>query len=102
MVLKFDKKGNCLTVAMQGELDHHCVANVKSQLDRQLEDVKIRELVFDFKNVSLMDSSGIGVIIGRYKIMDARQGKVAVKNPSRAIDKIMSMSGIYKIIQKIG
>ena len=102
MVLKFQKSGSTLTVMLQGELDHHSVAQVKAQLDRQLEDKQIQKLVFDFKNLSLMDSSVIGVLIGRYKIMEARNGTVEVKAPNRAIDKIMSMSGLYKIIKKIG
>ncbi len=87
-----------LTVRLQGELDHHAAAELREELDRELEERAIKELVLDFAEVSFMDSSGIGVIVGRYKKLDAMGGKTVIINLSQQVDKILSLSGIKKII----
>jgi stage II sporulation protein AA (anti-sigma F factor antagonist) len=102
MRISSTRQGAQLTVAIVGELDHHCAQQVKEQLDGLLSDEQIKRLVLDFKGLTMMDSSGIGVIIGRYKIMNRRKGWVEVRNMNRSIDKIMAMAGLYQIIRKIG
>ncbi|MGI6169433.1 MAG: anti-sigma factor antagonist [Christensenellales bacterium] len=97
-----NRQGAQLTVTIAGELDHHCAQRVKEELDTLLSDQQIKRLVLDFKGLTMMDSSGIGVIIGRYKIMSKRKGWIEVRNMNRSIDKIMAMAGLYQIIRKIG
>ena len=86
-----------LTVYLAGELDHHNASKIKEDIDSSItQEMKI--LVLDFKELSFMDSSGIGVIIGRYKKMKRQNGAVYVKNMSSQMEKIFSMSGLNKII----
>ena len=102
--MKIDSKrtGRTLTVKLKGELDHHSADYVRYEVDRLIEDRTIKQLVFDFSGLNFMDSSGIGVILGRYKKMDRRNGIVALKGAGRQIDKILSMAGLYSVIRKIG
>ena len=58
----------------------------------------IKNIIFDFKNIRFMDSSGIGVIIGRYKKISSEGGKVSVVNVNDRVKKIFNLSGMNKII----
>lgn len=95
------KEKDLLTVVLSGELDHHCAAKIREQLDRELEDERISRIIFDFDGVTFMDSSGIGMLMGRYKTVKGRGGSVQCKNVSSRVDKILEMAGLYKIMQKI-
>ncbi|MHB1316096.1 MAG: STAS domain-containing protein [Christensenellales bacterium] len=102
--MKIDSKktGGTLTVKLKGELDHHSADYVRVEVDRLIEDRTVTQLVFDLSGLSFMDSSGIGVLLGRYKKMQRRSGTVALKGAVRQIDKILSMAGLYSVIRKIG
>ena len=80
------------------EVDHH-TARSKRYIDDALEDPTIKNILMDIKGLNFMDSSGIGVIIGRYKIISRRGGKLGVVNINSHIDRIFQMSGIYKLIK---
>ncbi len=67
MYLKFDKKADKLIVTMTGELDHHSAEEVRNIIDDRLDREDLNKLILDFSKVNFMDSSGIGVVIGRYK-----------------------------------
>ncbi len=73
MNLEFEVKNDKLIVHMIGELDHHSAEEVRNKIDDRLERDNIKKLIMDFSHVSFMDSSGIGVVIGRYK-------KLSLKN----------------------
>lgn len=100
MELKFDVLDDTLVVYFNGELDHHSSEEIREDIDNVIEDKNIKFLIFDLANLKFMDSSGIGVIIGRYKLMSKKKGKIAVTNVNNRIDKIFEISGIYKIINK--
>lgn len=89
-----------VTVQLEGELDHCSADRIRASLDALIADQNIKRLVIDLKRLTFMDSSGIGVIIGRYRTLIRRNGSVAVKNPSAAVDRIFQMSGLYQIIEK--
>lgn len=80
------------------ELDHHIANEVRMEIDDVLNSKQIRNIIFDFKNINFMDSSGIGVIIGRYKKISSENGKVSVINTSSRVKKIFDLSGMNKII----
>ena len=100
MQIKGRPQGSELTVALRGELDHHCAEMVRQQLDTLIMDPRVKILTLDLKALTFMDSSGIGVIIGRYKRMQARGGRVQVCNVKPQIDRIMQLAGLYRIIGK--
>lgn len=80
------------------ELDHHIAASVKENVDEIIMLKNIKNIIFDFKNISFMDSSGIGVIIGRYKKIEPTKGKVSIVNMNPRVKKIFDLSGMGKII----
>jgi stage II sporulation protein AA (anti-sigma F factor antagonist) len=96
--VKITNKGTTLIVGIIGELDHHSAEYIKQKIDGELMKATIKNVVFDFSKVSFMDSSGIGVILGRYKNIQKINGKAAIVNPSSQIAKIFEMSGLFKII----
>ena len=80
------------------ELDHHITNEVRDGIDNVLNSRPIKNIIFDFKNIRFMDSSGIGVIIGRYKKISSEGGKVSVVNVNDRVKKIFNLSGMNKII----
>lgn len=90
-----------LTVYLSGELDHRMAADVRHALDRLIDETRIRRLVFDVSRLDFMDSSGIGLIIGRYKRLSKRGGSVAVAAADARIDKLFRMSGVYQVVERL-
>lgn len=86
-----------LTVYIQGELDHHSAKEIRSRIDGEILRREPNFLELDFSAVTFMDSSGIGLVMGRYKIMSERGGKVVILNPTPPIKKVMLISGIGKL-----
>ena len=100
-MLLYEKKKNTLTVKLRGELDHSVAAGVRAELDELILDPGVRRLVFDLNGLEFMDSSGIGLIIGRYKLMARRGGSVAVRGLGRRVDRIFQMSGLYQLVERL-
>ncbi len=89
-----------VTVQLEGELDHCSADRIRASLDALIADQGIKRLVIDLKKLTFMDSSGIGVIIGRYRTLSRRNGSVAVKGANPTVERIFQMSGLYQIIEK--
>ena len=96
------KKGQTLIVSLSGELDHHSAQTIREEIDAILQDPRIKELVLDLKGVTFMDSSGLGVILGRYRLMSVRGGSVGVQNVSASVDRVLKMAGIYSLVKRVG
>ena len=90
----------CLIIRLNDELDHHNAINIREKADKLIERNYIKHVIFDFSGTDFMDSAGIGVIMGRYKKIVFIGGKIAVANVGSAIDRIIRLSGLYKIIEK--
>lgn len=97
--MKLEKNGEMLVVRLDGELDHHYAMRIREAVDSAVMVGDVRRIVFDFSNVGFMDSSGIGTIMGRYRLMQAVGGSVSAFGVSPRLDKLISMSGIKKIIK---
>lgn len=100
MVLKFNTIGRTLVVSMSGELDHHSAESVRIKIDNKIEEFGVNNLIFDFSGVNFMDSSGIGVIIGRYRKVSEYGGRVAITNLKPQIKKVFELGGLFKIIKE--
>ena len=100
-MLEFERRRQTLTVRLEDELDHRAAQQLRRELDELLQDGTIRRLVLDLEKLNFMDSSGVGFIIGRYKLMVQRGGSVAVKNADRRMDRIFQMSGLYEIVERL-
>ena len=88
-----------LTVFLSGEIDHHSAAEIRSDIDLAIERYKPERLILDFGEVTFMDSSGIGLVMGRCKIMKLIDGSVEIANASSAIKKVMRLSGLEMIVK---
>ena len=87
-----------MVVRLAGELDQHYAATLRREIDLQVTNMGIRKIVFDFSNIGFMDSSGIGVIMGRYRLMQSVGGSVCAFGINPRLDKLIEMSGIKRII----
>jgi stage II sporulation protein AA (anti-sigma F factor antagonist) len=94
-------KDNTLYIQLQGELDSYAAANVKDTMDTILSQFNACMTVLDLQQLIFMDSTGLGVILGRYKKIKAMGNNVCISNPPIHIDKLLQLSGIYSIIPKI-
>lgn len=95
-----ERKGGTLILHMSEELDHHMANQVSRTVDTQIEKGDVRVLIFDFEGMTFMDSSGIGMVLGRNRKMEFLGGKTYVTGISPPVDRIFSMSGLYRIISK--
>ncbi|MDP4143952.1 MAG: anti-sigma F factor antagonist [Bacillota bacterium] len=98
MYISFNKLEDKLIVSIMGELDHHSSEEVRSKIDDRLERDNINKLIMDFSNVSFMDSSGIGVVIGRYKKLLTRKGTICIIRVNKSVRRVFELSGMFKII----
>lgn len=90
---------NCLTIYLPQEVDHHYAEQMKREADKLIASKHIKYVIFDFKNTDFMDSSGIGVIMGRYRRIYLLGGEVWAVHTSERMKKILNMSGMTRIIQ---
>lgn len=90
--------GRALLAEMRGELDHHNAARVREELESRFAAAGMRNLIFDLSQLRFMDSSGLGILIGRYKTVSALGGQVRIAAPSEQADKLLRLAGIHKII----
>ncbi len=89
--------GKCMTVFLNGEIDHHTAADIRKEIDTQTDMLLPQVLVLDFGAVTFMDSSGVGLVMGRYRNVSAHGGRLEAVNLSPWCYKIMKMSGMEKI-----
>ena len=100
MLLNFEKNGKNLIVKISGELDHHTAANVRMKIDNNLESMGFPNLIWDLSDMNFMDSSGIGVVIGRYKKVTEYRGKVALTSLKPNVRKVFELGGIFSLIKE--
>lgn len=94
-------KGGILTVWLSGDLDESGAVKIRAEIDNLIDTLHFSEMVFDFTNVDFMDSTGIGMLLGRYKKLQRAGVNMFIQNTKPQVDKIFYMSGIYEIIKKI-
>ena len=94
----YKKEDKQLIFRLEEDIDECTVQKIRRKLDNEIERYMPKEVIFDFNNVSFMDSAGIGLIIGRYKLASMLGGKVQVANMGQPVRKIFEMSGMQKII----
>ena len=92
------REGERLRVCLIGELDHCSAEVLRKDIEQYLCDEGIRHLLFDFSRVTFMDSSGVGMIIGRYKTMMRRKGRVSAYALGEETGKLFRMAGLHRII----
>lgn len=96
---KYEVRGKTLRYLMPKELDHHVAQPLCRELDMLIESFGVRELELDFAGTEFMDSSGIGVVIGRSKTMQFRGGKVSVVHLGKRVAMIFESIGLQKLVE---
>lgn len=91
---------NNLVVALDGELDHHTAKEVREEIDKAIDRQNPKNILFNFHKVKFMDSSGIGVVIGRFKRIQEVGGRVGIINIHGRVESIFQMSGLFNIIKR--
>lgn len=97
MNVNYEEKDKLLILEITEEIDHHTSERIRRKADYEITRYMPRKVIFDFSNVQFMDSAGIGMILGRYKMMKMIGGSVEMKNVSPMLKKIFEMSGLTKI-----
>jgi stage II sporulation protein AA (anti-sigma F factor antagonist) len=99
MYLKFDRNEDKMIVYLIGELDHHSAEEVRNKIDDRIEREKITKLIMNFSGVTFMDSSGIGVVIGRFKKLSLKNGIVSIAEVNDNVRRVFELSGMFKIVK---
>ena len=104
MEIKYENADDCIYAELSGELDEYSAEYVRISLDDLLNRNVIlkNKLVLDFSKVSFMDSTGIGMLLGRYNKFSKQDISIYIKNPTSYVNRIFEMTGIYQIIPKVG
>ena len=92
---------NTLYVILSGDLDEHSAQSARITLDELFEEDGFNQIIIDLSELDFMDSTGIGVMIGRYKKMKEKNTPIYICNPSTHAEKIFKMTGLYDIMPKI-
>ena len=101
MEIKHRIYNNTFYVMLCGELDEHTAVYVSKTLDDLFTKNVFKQIIIDLSELEFMDSTGIGVMIGRYKKMRDYNKPIFITNPSRNAERIFKMSGLYEIMPKI-
>lgn len=101
MAEDFQVIDNCLMIRLPEEIDHHRAGYISENADRYIVKDEVHNVVFDFENTRFMDSSGIGIIMGRYRKISYFGGRVYAIHADSQIQRILKVSGLCKIIEII-
>ncbi|MBQ1463384.1 MAG: STAS domain-containing protein [Ruminococcus sp.] len=99
MKLDMKSENGTAIACLSGELDHHCARTLRTELDRFIIVNQPEVLAIDFRSVTFMDSSGIGLIIGRNKLIKECGGTLEIRNPQPYIRRVLKLSGIERIVR---
>lgn len=100
MEVIFKASGQTLVAAVKGDIDHHTASALRAETDESMKNFGCLNLVMDFSEVAFMDSSGIGVVLGRYKRLVRKGGRICVSGCSSYIEKVLDMAGVFSLVEK--
>ena len=94
-----DYEDGVLRILLKGEIDHHSAVSVRSAIDEKIYGLRPKKLVMDLSRIDFMDSSGLGLILGRYSAIKEVGGELVVLNPNAGVVKILKLAGAERIIR---
>ena len=95
--VRINKNETTITAFLSGDIDHHSAKPIREEIDNEIDEFKPSLLVLDFGEVTFMDSSGIGLVMGRFRKMQTYGGEIQIANTPLYIAKVMRISGIEKL-----
>lgn len=97
MSVSISVKGEVVTAYLSGEIDHHTAREMRETIDGAVETNMPSLLIMDFENISFMDSSGIGLVMGRYKNLAKHGGELHISGASNQLCKVMRLAGLERL-----
>lgn len=97
MPVTIEVNGNTMTARLSGELDHHHTQKLREEIDRSVQKEHPNRLILNFAGVEFMDSSGIGLVLGRYRLMQEREGSLMLCAMPPHIRRVMRVAGIANL-----
>lgn len=97
MNVTIESSGETVIAYLIGEIDHHTAVLIREKIDDAITFEKPKTLVLDFKNVTFMDSSGIGLVMGRFRVIQNYGGNIMINNVTQSIKKIMELAGLSSL-----
>jgi stage II sporulation protein AA (anti-sigma F factor antagonist) len=97
--IDLETKHNVLCIRLEGELDHHTSELLRNKVEAALDENRIKHIILSLEKLQFMDSSGLGVILGRYKRIKSNDGEMVVCAISPAVKRLFEMSGLFKIVR---
>ena len=101
MIVEYEKEDKLLIFRLTEDVDQHTVEKIRRKMDNEIKRYIPRKVIFDFSNISFMDSAGIGMVLGRYKLAQMLDGELEIINVNKSMKKIFDMSGVSRIINII-
>jgi len=98
MLIEMVRRDRALLLRLQGELDHHSAEQIRRLVDRELGKEGACNLILNLRGLSFMDSSGVGVILGRYRYLERLGGRMVLCNVPKTVRKVLDISGVPKIM----
>lgn len=99
MKIDIKSENGTAIAALRGEIDHHSAKSAREQLDSFIINMQPDVLSLDMSGITFMDSSGIGLIMGRHKLMRECGGRLEVKSPQESIRRVLRLAGIERIVR---
>lgn len=99
LTIDLEVKQDVLCIRLAGELDHHAAEELRSKVTEAIDKNKILHIVLNLEKLTFMDSSGLGVILGRYKQIKMKHGEMVVCAITPSVQRLFEMSGLFKIIR---
>ena len=96
-MINLDSAGELLIVHIVGDIDHHTASEMREKIDNKISVKKPKHLILDFKDVHFMDSSGIGLVLGRYRLMQNFKGTVEIRGVNKHTKRIFELAGIGSV-----
>ena len=96
--MKFEVINQCLVITVGKEIDHHSAETIREKADDYISRNYVKSILFDFGKTEFMDSSGIGMIMGRYRQVKGIGGNVGIVNTNKNIDRIVLISGLHRVV----
>jgi stage II sporulation protein AA (anti-sigma F factor antagonist) len=98
-ISEYDEEKSRVKIVLCGEIDHHSAVSLRHEIDDMLMLTRPQSLILDLSCVDFMDSSGLGLIMGRYSLMEKLGGSMVIRNPSPRVKKILSLAGLERVIR---
>ena len=93
----FENDGS-LTVSIEGDIDHHHARMMREEIDARIAEARPKQVILELSQVAFMDSSGLGLILGRLRTVSERGGKLILRDPTPRTERILKMAGVDRLL----